>query len=162
MNVQLLFETQKRLNERILNEHKVVNHQLFVEQQLAFLVELGELANETRCFKYWSTKGPSKKAIILEEYVDGLHFVLTLGLSLGWSTLGNKNKSQDELSVTDQFLTIMKETLLLTENREEEQFHKLCGSFLSLGEKLGFSEAEIEKAYFEKNEVNHQRQDNGY
>lgn len=35
--------------------------------------------------------------------------------------------------------------------------------FIGLGEKhLGFTWDEIVRAYFQKNEVNHQRQDNGY
>ncbi|MFY0167293.1 dUTP diphosphatase, partial [Bacillus anthracis] len=35
-------------------------------------------------------------------------------------------------------------------------------SFLGLGKKLGFTFEEIEQGYYKKNEVNHQRQDNGY
>ena len=44
---------------------------------MALLVER-ELANETRSFKFWSTKGPSANEIILEEYVDSIHFLLSL------------------------------------------------------------------------------------
>ena len=60
----------------------VNNNQVLKNKLLAFIVELGELANETRCFKYWSQKKPSSKKIIAEEYADGLHFLLSIGLSL--------------------------------------------------------------------------------
>ncbi|MDA6141611.1 dUTPase, partial [Escherichia coli] len=66
---------------------------------LAFIVELGECAQEHRGFKYWSKdQQPRTKAVrvpammeedkeyynpLLEEYVDGLHFVLELGLAYG-------------------------------------------------------------------------------
>ena len=53
---------------------------VFQEKGLALLIELAELANETRCFKFWSTKGPSDDAVILEEYVDSIHFLLSLVL----------------------------------------------------------------------------------
>jgi dimeric dUTPase (all-alpha-NTP-PPase superfamily) len=59
-------------------------------------VELGECANEWRGFKFWSVNQlPHTSAVrtpcmmeedkeyynpLLEEYVDGLHFVLELGL----------------------------------------------------------------------------------
>lgn len=38
----------------------------------------------------------------------------------------------------------------------------LLSHYLGLGEMLGFKLEEIERAYIEKNQVNHQRQDNGY
>ncbi len=53
------------------------------KKMLALLVEIGELANETRCFKYWSNKPASEREVILEEYVDGLHFILSIGIDLG-------------------------------------------------------------------------------
>ncbi|MDV2684818.1 dUTP diphosphatase [Alkalihalophilus lindianensis] len=162
MNLKKLFETQEQLNDRILSEHKLENHDLFAEKQLAFLVELSELANETRCFKYWSKKGPSSKSTILEEYVDGLHFVLTLGLSLGYTTFGQSKNSSKERTLTEQFLYVMECNHLLNEKQTEASFHELAQSFLTLGSLLGFGEDEIEQAYFKKNEVNHQRQDQGY
>lgn len=162
LNVGQLFQTQKNLNDRILEEHNLTGHDLFQEKQLAFLVELGELANETRCFKYWSKKGPAERSVILEEYVDGLHFVLTLGLSLGYTTFVTEENGQTERTLTEQFLYVMESTHHLNRNRNEDDFHKLTASFMKLGDMLGFSGKEIEQAYFEKNKVNHERQDQGY
>ena len=45
---------------------------------LSLLVEIGELANEVRCFKYWSTKPRSSDKIVLEEYAYVLIMILTL------------------------------------------------------------------------------------
>lgn len=47
---------------------------------LSLKVELGELANETRCFKHWSAKGPADPPVILEEFADNMAFVLSIGL----------------------------------------------------------------------------------
>ncbi len=49
-----------------------------LKRDLALTIELAELANETRCFKYWSSKGPSEREVILEEFVDSIHFLLSL------------------------------------------------------------------------------------
>jgi dimeric dUTPase (all-alpha-NTP-PPase superfamily) len=38
----------------------------------------------------------------------------------------------------------------------------LFAAYLNLGEMLGFTEEQIEQAYFEKNKINHQRQEVGY
>ena len=46
------------------------------KNRLELLVELGELANETRCFKYWSIKQTGEKEKVLEEYIDCLFMAL--------------------------------------------------------------------------------------
>lgn len=49
-------------------------------------------------------------------------------------------------------------TLLMDNNPYVVVFN----NFLSLGEMLGFTWEEIEQAYYDKNKINHQRQENGY
>ena len=78
MNVKKLCEMQQALDNRIIQEHKLEGKNLEENKILALLVEICELANETRCFKHWSNKGPSQKNILLEEYVDSLHFFLSI------------------------------------------------------------------------------------
>ncbi|WP_332689709.1 dUTP diphosphatase [Halalkalibacter lacteus] len=162
MDIQGLFAIQKQLNDRIVQEHQLNEQDLFKEKLLAFLVEVGELANETRCFKYWSRKSSSERTVILEEYVDGLHFVLTLGLSLGFENIKLKENDSYQQSVTEQFLTIMQQTHQLDLNRTLDKYQQLADSFFVLGQLLGFSHKEIERSYLQKNKVNHQRQDAGY
>jgi dimeric dUTPase (all-alpha-NTP-PPase superfamily) len=162
MDIQTLFKIQKQLNDRIINEHQLNEEDLFKEKLLAFIVEIGELANETRCFKYWSRKPSSERSIILEEYVDGLHFALTLGLALDQTTISEKKEYVQKESVTEQFLDVLHFAHQLKENQSQDLFQPFMDSFFSLGHKLGFTYEEIEKAYLLKNKVNHERQDNGY
>ncbi|MEX2104164.1 MAG: dUTP diphosphatase, partial [Bacilli bacterium] len=49
MNLQFLFHIQKNLDDRIIEEHGLIREHLLSHKLLALLVELGELANETRC-----------------------------------------------------------------------------------------------------------------
>src|SRR5690625_4915991 len=100
MNLTKLFETQRILDEKIVKEKGLEGQDLLDEKILALQVELGELANEWRGFKYWSTDQKArtevfetsplpneplvvKKNPLLEEYVDCLHFILSIGLELG-------------------------------------------------------------------------------
>ena len=166
MNVKIeeLFSMQNELNMRIVKEHNLDNSSLFEQRRLAFLVELGELANETRCFKYWSKRPASEKEVILEEYVDGLHFVLSIGLDLGFKEVEITNEvdlgeKMDKIDINTLFLTLYQsgsKSLLI------EEFQSFLDTFLGLGVKLGFSFEEIEEAYLSKNRVNHERQDTGY
>src|SRR3954469_23285631 len=107
MQLETLFEMQAGLDRYIEENHQLENEDLFNRKVLALLVEIGELANETRCFKFWSVKPPSDKQVILEEFVDGVHFILSLGIECDFhkETLLIKN-NPTTLSVTDQFLLI--------------------------------------------------------
>ena len=86
MNLQQLFTMQKELDD-FIEQTQNIQQDVFQEKGLALLVELAELANETRCFKFWSTKGPSAREVILEEYVDSIHFILSLGLLKGYTSI---------------------------------------------------------------------------
>ncbi len=83
MDWNQLLNMQNELDRHIESEHGLQNADLVDKKILALLVELGELANETRCFKFWSKKAPSEQEVILEEYVDGIHFILSLGIEIG-------------------------------------------------------------------------------
>ncbi|MBU3158908.1 dUTP diphosphatase [Clostridium frigoris] len=161
MNLHKLFEMQITLDHRIETEHQLEGVPLFNKKILSLQVELGELANETRCFKFWSTKESSSKDIILEEYVDCIHFILSLGLEKRFQniTLNVKN-STCELSL--QFLNLYITIANFATSASLDNYSSIFNNFLSLGQSLGFSEDDIEAGYFYKNKINHERQDNGY
>lgn len=160
MNWTTLFDRQRELDERIKTHHGLSGNQ-FDERLLALLVELGELANETRSFKFWSKKGPSPQDVILEEYVDGIHFLLSLGLALGYERDAFPAGSS-YLDATDAFLDIYRKVTNFGLSKTEAMYETLMAAYLELGYTLGFNEQLILQAYMNKNEVNHERQNQGY
>ncbi|MCC5892999.1 dUTP diphosphatase [Exiguobacterium sp.] len=160
MNWTTLFDQQRRLDERIKEEHQLSGNQ-FDERLLALHVELGELANETRSFKFWSTKGPSPQDVILEEYVDGMHFLLSLGLALGYERESFPAGSS-YLDATDAFLDVFRKVTNFGLSKTEAMYETLMAAYLELGYTLGFNEELIMMAYVSKNQMNHERQDQGY
>ena len=90
-----LYPLQKELDEEIASLHQVSYESTHARRLLALLVEFGEFANETRCFKYWSLKGPGPKERILDEYADGLHFFLSLGIPLGVTSFRRELTKKD-------------------------------------------------------------------
>jgi len=158
-----LYVVQKQLDEHIQSQHHLKNHHLVREKMLAFFVELGELANETRCFKFWSLKPPAAQATILEEYVDGIHFLLSLGLDLGFTDVSAISlESVEDRTVTEQFLTVFRAMTAFHETQKQDDYLTLFTEFLSLGKLLGFDGEHIQQGYFKKNEVNYQRQQEKY
>lgn len=161
MNLDKLFKLQKELNERIVSTKNLDANCLTSKKVLALQVELGELANSTRCFKYWSSKGPESKETVLEEYVDCLHFILTIGIDREYIDVDLQIKPND-YSLTDQFVNLFIDLNDLVISSSKDHYITLFEDFLSLGLSLGFSLEQIESGYFKKNHINHERQVNGY
>src|SRR5690625_2168882 len=78
----------KKLDDYIAKSHSLVDEDLFDQKVLALIVELSELANETRSFKFWSMNQSGDREQIVEEFVDGIHFMLSLGLEKGLTFTG--------------------------------------------------------------------------
>lgn len=156
-----LFSMQKDLDSFISKNHQLAGQDLFEEKFLALLVELGELANETRCFKFWSTKEKSETSIILEEYVDNIHFLLSIGLHKGYE-FSQINLSNTNLNETMAFNHVFEKCLDFYKARTEENYLNMFCAYLHLAKLLGFTEKNIMEAYHKKNEVNYERQENGY
>lgn len=162
MQLQKLYTMQQELDEKIEKQHGLKDQDLVDQRILALLVELGELANETRCFKFWSIKPASERNIILEEYVDGVHFLLSIGLTLGYTTDIPREGSTRTESLTNQFLSIYELVTIFKEDKQEEEFLVLFATYMELGTMLGFTWEEVEQAYISKNKINHDRQQQGY
>ncbi|MHA6252069.1 dUTP diphosphatase [Oceanobacillus sp. CAU 1775] len=161
MNWDKLYSMQEQLDSYIHKNHQVEGQDLFNERYLALLVELGELANETRCFKFWSTKKRSADDVVLAEYVDGIHFLLSIGLAKSYRYEDTKLQPS-ELSETEQFNNIFLKAAFFKENPNKEKYNELFTEYLKLGQLLGFTEEAIQQAYFVKNEINFERQNSGY
>lgn len=161
MNLKKLYELQKNLDDRIREQHNLQGVSLLSKKTLALNVEVGELANETRCFKYWSDKKPAGTEKILEEYVDCLHFILAIGIEKEYDDTFIELKGTD-YDITEQFLTIYIDINDFMVCSSKDHYITLFEDFLSLGKTLGFSEEEIEDAYVKKDIINHKRQDEGY
>ncbi|KAB2334176.1 dUTP diphosphatase [Bacillus mesophilum] len=162
MNFERLFNMQKELDAHIEAKHELTNENLFDRKVLALLVELGELANETRCFKFWSVKPAAAQETILEEYVDGVHFILSLGIELQYESAAPVIEAADQNDINEQFLAVFEQIHQFRAEKTRASYEKLFLVYLQLGQLLGFSAADIERAYFEKNEVNYERQKENY
>ena len=118
-------------------------------------------ANETRCFKFWSVKGPSEKEVLAEEFGDGLHFFLSLGIDL------NDDGSDVEAiivqgSKTNSFMALYDAIVVFARNANLDTYREAFGLFFGLANSFGLSEEDIRSHYLKKNEINHTRQDQNY
>jgi dimeric dUTPase (all-alpha-NTP-PPase superfamily) len=162
VNLTKLYTMQRELDAHIQDNHKLQQVNLIEKKILALLVEIGELANETRCFKFWSLKAPASQEKILEEFVDGIHFILSLGIECGFEENNLEFENADSKTLTEQFLSVYESVNGFKASQSVKNFENLFSEYIFLAKLLGFNFNEIEQAYIQKNEVNYERQQNGY
>ncbi|PEL72949.1 dUTP diphosphatase [Bacillus wiedmannii] len=171
MNIAKLRGLQKILDNRIIKQHGLEGQNLVSNLILALQIEIAELANETRCFKHWSNKGPSERKTILTEFADGLHFILSISNQLGVK-IEFRCEDETEKTIVGSFNKLFYYAGEMWDTAHNYPDSKLqladdveiiFNLFMKIGTiHLGFTHEEIEAAYLEKNKVNHQRQDDGY
>lgn len=161
-----IMEAQKELDKAILAGAEIKEYPL-KEIIIAYNVELGELAQEWKGFKYWKkTKGEVDRSKLIEEYADCLHFAASLTnhyIKTSSATrrfleafLLNVREVNDHKSVSERFIRCF------DTDRYFEDGALLLIDTLRLGTGLGFTLEEVEEAYFKKNRTNWERLQTGY
>lgn len=108
---------------------------------------------------------------LLEEYADVLHFSLSIGNDVFGELsdekikeiLEDSRKTDASSSVTTTFIILNSCATVLAEyGFEYVDYRNFMTILLNLGLLLGFTEEQIEQAYWKKYEINKQRQRDGY
>jgi dimeric dUTPase (all-alpha-NTP-PPase superfamily) len=210
MDLGKMLVMQKELDDYIIKEKGLEGQDLFPNTVLALQVELGELANEGRWFKHWSNNQEPRtfKEIkpvqfevvdgirkivsdgeysnpLLEEFVDCVHFFLSIAIQKGWKEalwVYEEQLDPDEFNgnLTGWYLEMIyflnlayievvtpeaNEKFMISVGflKNQYNFRMAWICFLNIGiNGFGFTPEQIEQAYMDKNAVNHQRQNQGY
>ena len=80
INIDRILELQKQLDNNIHTKHNINPKEVFEKRRLALIVEICEMINVNRCFKFWSLKKDYDKQVLGDEFVDCLHFILSISL----------------------------------------------------------------------------------
>jgi dimeric dUTPase (all-alpha-NTP-PPase superfamily) len=159
LNLAPLFDMQEALDNHIRRKQNIpADADLVPDLKDALDVEIAELQNEVRYFKFWSTDRNMRRDKALMEYADGMHFFLSLGLAF--------EIPREFEPIPHYYADIRKQFRALKRHiyimEGPMQWYIAFNLFLGLGELLGFSWSEIIRAYAEKNKINHERQEVGY
>lgn len=155
-----LLQMQKVLDDNIFKVKGITKYP-YDNMAIALLVELGELMNELPTkFKHWKTTAVDNREKALVEYVDCLHFALSITyyqnvypndtVMINWLDYDRCRANFEDYSLFE-----------ILENIVCSRVAKL-EYLLALGNKLGFTWEEIYNSYIEKNKVNYVRLKNGY
>ncbi len=161
LKIDDLQEIQGSLDARIFELHSTNREKTREDRVLALLVELGELANETRSFKYWSLNKEINEAEMFEEFSDVLHFALSLGIDIEFNEEVIKYQ-ESKVGAADMFRKMYQDVILFQKEATLDNYEALMVTMCELADKIGLSSEKMREMYFFKNKINHERQDNNY
>ncbi|MBD5445910.1 MAG: hypothetical protein HDR31_01160 [Mycoplasma sp.] len=162
IKINELFLLQEKLDNVVHKNHNIKNPMdVFIQRKLALAVEIAELANEVKCFKYWSVKKGYNKEKIGDEYADVLHFILSHAIYLNSkkNEYSISGKIYDKQDLTKFFLKLLELSSQLSNPSDCEIFLSI---FFEISTSLSLSVDDIINFYKNKNDVNLQRQKNKY
>lgn len=160
MNLSKLFEMQSELDEYIGKSKGINMVDYKLERIIALQVEFNELLNELPfLFKYWSNKRMDREKA-LEEFCDGLHFILSIGNDLGIK----EHEYNEPENVHDMKMLVLGINSMISRMfiPTKTDYEVLFNHYLLLGAKLGFEKNEVITHYELKHAENYNRQANGY
>jgi dimeric dUTPase (all-alpha-NTP-PPase superfamily) len=146
MNLKKIYEFQKEHDLAMQNRIDVNGKLLLSQKLLALQVKLGELANETQCFKFWLSKKSSIKRRILEKYTECIYIVLSIGIEKGF-TETEFDVKEVEYDLTEQFLSLFIDLNDFMVCSSKDQYITLIEDILSLSISLDFNESDIADSY---------------
>lgn len=150
-----VYEENKKLDAMYVKLYGQ-SKEIFNKNILEFLVELGEFANETRCFKYWSKKKMSEKSEVLEEFADCMtmcfYFFNLLNIDL-------KEVKADErdIDIIDKFIYLYNHVSSIKNDFSKENLINIFVCLKSLGYYFNFSDKDIIDSCLKKIKKNIER-----
>src|SRR5690625_1898343 len=97
---------------------------------------------------------------LLEEYVDTIHFALSIANDLGYHKHEYIKTQPKDLN--DLVIGITNVATVLSMSKDKDHVSSLINNIIALGYQLGFTEKEVIEAYHEKNKENYARQKSNY
>lgn len=130
-----VFESNKELDEMFNTTFP--DPEMIKKNKLELLVEIGELANETRYFKYWSNK-PMDLELVKMEYADciiiTLYFFNIMNISLDEEFM-----EIDKYDNVDIFGRLYKLASDFYYNDDKELIKEIFVTIINLGYMIGFN-----------------------
>ena len=157
MNITIfnkIYNENKKLDKIFLDVYGN-SEDIILKNKLELLVELGELCNESKCFKYWSKKEANKE-LVLEEYADVLLMIFYFFRELDIS-LEEEFPKENNLNLIDEFIYLFN---IMAKFKEEYNKNILKDIFIStirLGKLLNFTHKEIINSCLNKINIDKER-----
>lgn len=137
---QKIYDENKELDKMFDNTFKDI--EMVKKNKLELLVEIGELANETRYFKYWSNKKMDLN-LVKGEFADcmimSFYFFNILNISLD-EEFKIINDNYDNVDIFGRLYKLASDFYL---NENKETIKEFFSTLIKLGHMIGFTDFDI-------------------
>lgn len=159
-----LYQAQDKLDQEIIERKHLQHKDLRAMKLLALYTELGELAQEVQgLWKYWKSHTERDDEKVLDEFVDCLHFALSIGLdNHSFYDGSGGGYPVIEADVATLFDIVYLDLNRFIGSRDDDDYKMFIDDLMGLGHFLKLTDDQIYNHYFEKNEINHERQEVNY
>lgn len=118
--------------------------------------------NKEKCIECEGTGVDKSKNPLLEEYIDTIHFVITLAMEYDYNSHEYEKTKDVDLTTRTLDIAYLVSSLRFMDKSRHTNISLIFNNLIDLGYQFGFTEERVIAAYHNKNEINHARQENGY
>lgn len=145
-DVSKLYEVY--LNNELTNaKNDVLNIVRLDQKILAFVHDLSIIAEDSRCYLFWEKEDSINHEQLLEDYIEGLTMLMSIGYELRIDNIKNYNELPSKISIIDLFFKIYNEILSVKNDYDSRIYQDTIDDFFTLGFLLGIKVEEIVDAY---------------
>ncbi len=153
-NFNIVYEKNKELDKHFLSIYGN-SEDIILKNKLELLVELGELCNESRCFKYW-TKKEVNKELVLYEYADVILMILYFFNQFDIS-LNEEFPIENNLDIIDEFIYLYNTMSRFKDEYNKDVIKDIFVNTLRLGKLLNLNDKEVIDSCLNKININIER-----
>ena len=128
-------------------KNEVLNVQRLNQKILAFLHDLGQVAEDSRCYLFWEKDEPIDHQQLLEDYLEGLTMLMSIGYELRIDSTKNHSEIPSPTDIYSLFFKIYHSILKVQSHYSSEDYQNTIDDYFTLGFQLNIQIEEILNSY---------------
>ncbi|MBR3660305.1 MAG: dUTP diphosphatase [Bacilli bacterium] len=154
-----LYKNNMRLDKIFVDKYKD-DKRLYDKNIVELMVEISEFVNETKVFKYWTTKKP-KQEKMLEEYADVITMILTF-YSIYKLKIKEYYPNIEETDILKLIMELYQKVYKFYEHNNKEILEEIFYYTIYIGTLLEFTESDVIEAIDKKQKIIEERLNSDY
>lgn len=124
-------------------KNEILNTTRINQKILSFLHDLSEVALESRCYLFWEKEEPVNHQQLLENYLEGLTMLMSIGYELRIDSIKNHTEIPENQDLYSLFFKIYQSILNVQKQYSSDDYQNTIDDYFTLGFKLGIDIDEI-------------------
>ena len=124
-------------------KNEILNTTRINQKILSFLHDLSQVTLESRCYLFWEKEEPVNHQQLLENYLEGLTMLMSIGYELRIDSIKNHTEIPENQDLYSLFFKIYQSILNVQKQYSSEDYQNTIDDYFTLGFKLGIDIDEI-------------------